>query len=153
MNLWAVVEYVTKYATKAPEGSRALGEVLRSAMDEVSKYSVEGEGVDLMRRSLQKFYARCLGERSYGVFEAVHLGLGLPLVVPMMDVVSLNTWGTRALKTAQQLAEDPGEDVALTWDSKVDKFDKRLAMVRTCFRRESQGATGVGGENEGFGFV
>ena len=83
MNLWAVVEYVTKYATKAPEGSRALGEVLRSAMDEVSKYSVEGEGVDLMRRSLQKFYARCLGERSYGVFEAVRLGLGLPLVIPM----------------------------------------------------------------------
>ena len=43
---------------------RPAAPVLRSAMDEVSKYSVEGEGVDLMRRSLQKFYARCLGERS-----------------------------------------------------------------------------------------
>ena len=108
MNLWSVVEYVTKYATKAPEGSRALGEVLRSAMEEVSKYSVDGEGVDLMRRSLQKFYARCLGERSYGVFEAVHLGLGLPMVIPMMDVVSLNTWGTRALKTARSWRRSRG---------------------------------------------
>ena len=120
MNLWAVVEYVTKYATKAPEGSRGLGEVLRSAMDEVCKYSEGVEGGDLMRRSLQKFYARSLGERSYGVMEAVHLGLGLPLIVPMMDVMPLNTWGTRALKTAQQLAQDDAEDPLLTWDSKVD---------------------------------
>ena len=27
LNLWAVVEYITKYATKAPEGSRRLGGV------------------------------------------------------------------------------------------------------------------------------
>ena len=33
LNLWAVVEYVTKYATKAPKGSQRLGEVLRVAMD------------------------------------------------------------------------------------------------------------------------
>ena len=28
LNLWAVVEYVTKYATKAPKGSRKIKEVL-----------------------------------------------------------------------------------------------------------------------------
>ena len=62
----------------------------------------------------------------------------MPLVILMMDVVSLSTWGTRALKTAQQLAEEPGEDVALTWDSKVDKFDKRLLLVRKRSAREGQ---------------
>ena len=37
LNLWAVVEYVTKYATKAPKGSTRLGEVLRAAVDEVRR--------------------------------------------------------------------------------------------------------------------
>ena len=35
LNLWAVVQYVTKYATKAPKGSRKLQEVLKDAVDEV----------------------------------------------------------------------------------------------------------------------
>ena len=63
LSLWAVVEYVTKYAMKAPKGSKRVGEVLRDAIGEVCKYSVEGEGQDLLRRSLQKFYARTLGGR------------------------------------------------------------------------------------------
>ncbi len=37
LKLWAVVEYVTKYATKAPEGSKRLGEVLKDAVQEVCK--------------------------------------------------------------------------------------------------------------------
>ena len=49
LNLWAVVEYVTKYATKAPKGSRRLGEVLKAAVDEVCKYEQEGTGVDFLR--------------------------------------------------------------------------------------------------------
>ena len=32
LNLWAVVEYVTKYAMKAPKGSKRLGEVLKDAV-------------------------------------------------------------------------------------------------------------------------
>ena len=73
MNLWAVVEYITTYATKAPKGSRRLGQVLRNAVDEVCKYTAEGEGVDLLKKALQKFYSKTLGERDYGIFEAVHL--------------------------------------------------------------------------------
>ena len=41
MNLWAVCEYVTKYATKAPKGTKRLGDVLRAAVDEVCKYEPE----------------------------------------------------------------------------------------------------------------
>jgi hypothetical protein len=69
LNLWAVVEYVTKYATKAPEGSKPLREVLRESVNEVCKYTQEGEPLDLMRQGLQKFYSRTLGGRDYGMFE------------------------------------------------------------------------------------
>ena len=71
LNLWAVVEYITKYAAKAPAGSRTLGDTLRDCVEEVCKYSREGEPLDLLRRSLQKFYARTLGERDYSMFETL----------------------------------------------------------------------------------
>ena len=129
LNLWAVVEYVTKYATKAPEGSKPLREVLRESVNEVCKYTREGEPLDLMRQGLQKFYSRTLGGRDYGMFEAVHVGLGLPSVFPLMPVVTLHTGGVRVLKTEEQLAKT-GRGGSVVWDSKVDKFDKRLEMLR-----------------------
>jgi hypothetical protein len=58
LNLWAVVQYISKYATKAPKGSRRLNEVLHDSVDEVCRYVPEGEGVDFLRRSIQKFFAR-----------------------------------------------------------------------------------------------
>ncbi len=99
LNLWAVVQYVTKYATKAPKGSRRLHELLKDAVDEVCTYVPEGEGNDFLRRSIQKFFARTMGERDFHAFEAVQLGLQLPLVMPLMPVVSLNTAGSRPLKS------------------------------------------------------
>ena len=61
LNLWAVTEYVTKYASKAPKGSRRIHGVLKDAVDEVCTYVPEGEGSDMLRRSIQKFFARALG--------------------------------------------------------------------------------------------
>ncbi len=129
INLYAVVEYVTKYAMKAPKGSRRLGEVLKSAVDEVCKYGKEGEGVDLLQQSLKKVFTRTLGDRDFSLFEAVHLGLGLPQVFDLLPVVSLNTYGTRRLKSRSAL-EKLGDDEDVREDSKVDKFNKRLALVR-----------------------
>ena len=80
-------------------------------------------------KALQKFYSRMLGERDYSLFEAVHVGLGLPLVHSLLPVVSLNTSGGRAVKTAQQLAQC-GPDDAVEWSSKIDHFDNRLQLVR-----------------------
>ena len=54
----------------------------------------------LLKQSLQKVYARTLGGRDFPLFEAVHLGLRLPLVIPLMSTFSLNTGGVRKLKTA-----------------------------------------------------
>ena len=56
MNLWAVCENVTKYATKAPKGTKRMGDVLAAAVDEVCKYEPDNEGVDMLRKSLQKAF-------------------------------------------------------------------------------------------------
>ena len=61
LNLWAVVQYVTKYATKAPKGSRRLQEVLQDSVDEVCRYVPEGEGQDFLRRSFRSFLLGRLG--------------------------------------------------------------------------------------------
>lgn len=116
LNLWAVVQYITKYATKAPKGSRKLQEVLKDAVDEVCTYVPEGEGADFLRRSIQKFFARSLGERDFHAYEAVQLGLQLPLVIPMMPVVSLNTSGPRPLKP-QAVLWGKGDDVPVHYES------------------------------------
>ena len=129
LNMWAVIEYVTKYATKAPKGSKRLGDVLKAAVDEVCKYGKEGAEVDLLRQSLQKVFARTLGDRDFTLFEAVHLGLGLPQVFELLPTVSLNTYGTKLLKP-QHVVAAQGEDEPITYDSKVDKFNKRLAILR-----------------------
>ena len=128
MNLWAVCEYVTKYATKAPKGTKRMGDVLAAAVDEVCKYEPDNEGVDMLRKSLQKVFSKTIGDRDYGIFEAVHLGLRLPLVFSLMDVISLNTSGARVLRSRAAL-RDAGDDAPLTWDSKVDVFDERKERV------------------------
>ena len=47
--------------------------------------------MDLLRQSLQKVFARTLGDRDFHLFEAVHLGLGLPQVFELLPTVTLNT--------------------------------------------------------------
>ena len=130
LNLWAVVQYVTKYATKAPKGSRRLNEVLKDAVDEVCRYVAEGEGADFLRRCIQKFFARMLGERDFHAYEALQLGLQLPTVIPLMPVVSLNTSGARPLKLQCKELGQAGPETPVHWDSRVDKFNKRLQLVR-----------------------
>ena len=139
LNLWAVVEYICKYATKAPEGSRSMSDTLKAAVEEVCKYTKEGEHVDLFRKALQKFYAKSIGERDFGLFEAVHLGLRLPTVFPLMPTISLNTLGSRRMKTGAEMErEGGGDEAAVSWDSKIDKFDKRLAMVRKQYQKAGE---------------
>ena len=120
---------MTKYATKALKGSRRLHDLLKDAVDEVCTYLPEGEGNDFLRRSIQKFFARTMGERDFHAFEAVQLGLQLPLVMPLMPVVSLNTSGSRPLKSWSVL-QSAGHNEPVHYDSRVDKFNKRLQFVR-----------------------
>ena len=84
---------------------------------------------------MQEFYSKALGGRDYGIFEAVHLGLGLPLVLPMMPVENLNTQGLRVFKSDDHLAKS-GPGAAVVWDSRVDKFDRRLELLRVSWSRK-----------------
>ena len=85
-------------------------------MDEVCKYVPEGDGTDFLRRSIQKFFARTMGERDFHAYEALQLGLQLPLVIPLMPVVSVNTSGSRPLKSGSYL-KDLELDAPVHWDS------------------------------------
>ena len=134
MNLWAVVEYVSKYAMKVPGKTKTMREVLRSCIEEVCKYTKDSEGGDLFRKCLQKFYSKSIGGRDYGVFEAVHAGLNLPFVYSLLPVETLNTTGVRVYKSGDALKKAQERGAALTYDSKADKFDKRLSLVREAWR-------------------
>jgi hypothetical protein len=137
LNLWAVVEYVTKYATKSPEGMKSMKDVLKDAVSQVCKYSRDGEPTDYFRKALQKFYAKSVGDRDYSLFEAMRLGLNLPSVVPLMPVVSLNTLGARRFKTPGEMVRETGDSALVAWESKVDKFDRRLELVRRQCKKDA----------------
>ncbi len=64
----------------------------------------------------------------------MHLGLRLPLVIPLLGCVALNTHGTRPLRQIKDVREG-GDDAPVTWDSKIDKFDKRRALVEIARQR------------------
>ena len=74
-----------------------MGDVLRAAVDEVCKFEPDNAGVDMLRKSLQKVFAKTLGDRDYGIFEVVHIGIRLPLVYLLAEAVTLNTSGARVL--------------------------------------------------------
>ena len=91
----------------------------------------------MLRKAVRKTFAKTSCDRDFGIFEAVHLGLRLPLVFSLMEVVSLNTMGVRVLRSRQQV-RDASDHAPLAWDSKVDKFDQRKELVE---RKAGRGRT------------
>ena len=91
----------------------------------------------MVRKAAHQTLATTLGDRGFGIFEAVHLGLRLPLVFYWMEVVSLNTVGVRVLRSRQQV-RDASDHAPVTWDSNVDKFDQRKELVE---RKAGRGRT------------
>ena len=61
LNLWAIIEYVTKYAMETPGKSKPMRDVLIDTMNAVWNYTEEGEPMDSMWTCLQKVYTRTLG--------------------------------------------------------------------------------------------
>ena len=114
-----------------------MAEVLHAAVDEVCKYEPENEGVDLLRKALQKVYSRTLGDRDYGIFEVVHLGLRLPLMFTMLEPVTLNTLGSRVMR--RDALTEPSANAPLFYPSKVDKFDQRLELLNGRWKKSSVG--------------
>ena len=59
----------------------------------------------------------------------MQIGLNLPLVIPLMPVISLNTAGARPLRCYHEL-KDADDDAPVHYDSRVVKFDKRFKLVQ-----------------------
>ena len=68
------------------------------------------------------------------IFEAVSLGLGLPLVLDLMPTMSVNTMGYRKARPQVEINADPaGMNAPLTYGSKLDQFDNRRQLWRKQF--------------------
>ena len=75
LNLWTVLEYLTKYTAKAGRGSKTLGKLFEDVLDKVFQFEFEDGIHDMWRRTIMKFYSRVLGDLIYvrplGIF--IHL--------------------------------------------------------------------------------
>ena len=68
------------------------------------KYTKEGEPVDFLQKSLRKFYTRTLGGRDYTIFEAIFLGLRLPLMLSLMPPSDAQAWRIILVKCNKDVA-------------------------------------------------
>ena len=97
INLWSVLDYLTKYATKPGKGSTNLNALFEDVLQTVYKYETEDGLSDLWRRSIMKFYSRILGDREYTLFEVMHYGLRLPSTLSSFGQpvsVSVSNWSS-----------------------------------------------------------
>ena len=78
INLWSVLEYLTKYTSKVGKATKHLGKLFGDVVATVCQFEEEDGVHDLWRRTIMKFYNRLLGNRDYSLFEVVHFGLRLP---------------------------------------------------------------------------
>ena len=95
LNLWSVLEYLTKYTAKAGKGSKQLGKLVEDVLGKVVDYEMEDGMHDLWRRTIMQLYNRILGDRDYSLFEVVHFGLRLPGVLSGFGEVrsaSVSNW-------------------------------------------------------------
>ena len=76
LNLWSVLDYLTKYTAKAGTGSKQLGTLFESVLQQVQEWENEDGYHDLWRRTIMKFYNRIIGDRDDSLFEVLHSGLG-----------------------------------------------------------------------------
>ena len=65
LNLWSVLEYLTKYTAKGGQASRHLGRVFEEVLGEIFQWDLEDGVRDMWRRTIMKFYSRILGDRDY----------------------------------------------------------------------------------------
>ena len=78
INLWSVLEYLTKYTAKAGKSSKKLGTLFADVVEKMLDFEQEDGIKDFWRKTVMKFYSRVVGDRDYSLFETVHFGMGLP---------------------------------------------------------------------------
>ena len=111
LNLWAVLEYLTKYATKLGTGTSSLQKTFAHVVQIVEDFETEDGLRDLWRTAVMKFYSRAIGGRDFSLLETVHYGLRLPNTVSNFGPVrtlSLSGWPTVRTRRDLQLQAPTG---------------------------------------------
>ena len=130
LNLWAVLDYLTKYNAKAGKGSKKLAHVFSEVLDQICTWDTDNGLHDLWRRMIFKCYSRVLGGRDYSLLETMHYGLRLPATISSfgnVKGVSVSNWS--ALKHRQQIKFAKAGD-RVTHYTKLELFDRRALLAR-----------------------
>lgn len=130
LNLWAVLDYLTKYNAKAGKGSKKFAHVFTEVLDQICTWDTDNGLHDLWRRMIFKCYSRVLGGRDYSLLETMHYGLRLPPAVSNVGhvkSVSVSSWSS--LKHKMQIKHAEGHDRVTNY-TKLESFDRRLALAR-----------------------
>jgi len=130
INLWSVLEYLTKYTAKAGEPTRHVGALFEDVVHRVVSFEEEDGTHDLWRRAIMKFYNQMLGNRDYTLLEVLHFGLRLPGVASALGRVrdvSVSQWS--ALRRGGDFARlSPGDRCTLR--NKLELFGARGMLTR-----------------------
>ena len=129
INLWSVLEYLTKYTAKVGKATKHLGKLMEDVVNNVCEWVPE-DGHDLWRRTIMKFYTRLLGNRDYSLFEVAHFGLRLPGVLSSfgaVDSVGISNWSSVKRGRALQFTQAHERCTNL---SKLEIFNHRSSFER-----------------------
>ena len=130
LNLWAVLDYLTKYAGKAGEGSVHLGVLFDEVLKKLNQFEQEDGISDLWRRTIMKFYSKIIGDRDYSLLEVMHFGLRLPPILSNFgDVENASVSNATVVKTGRALQFLKNSD-RVTYLSKLEKFNERIGYPR-----------------------
>ena len=130
LNLWAVLEYLTKYATKLGTGTSSLQKTFAHVGQIVEDFETEDGLRDLWRTAVMKFYSRAIGGRDFSLLETVHYGLRLPNTLSNFGpvrTVSLSGWTTVRSRRDLQLQAPTGR---ATYLNKIELFNARGQLKR-----------------------
>ena len=128
INLWSVLEYLSKYTAKIGKATHHIGKLFGDVAATVCEFEHEDGVHDLWRRTIMKFYSKLIGNRDYTLFEVVHFGLRLPGVLHSfgpVESVSLSNWAS--VKQGRSMAMTPAGDRA-TYRSKLELFNQRADL-------------------------
>ena len=131
LNLWSVLEYVTKYNAKAGAGSKRLATVFEDVLVNICEWEREDGLHDLWRRAIMKSYNQILGGRDYSLLETMHFGLRLPRTRSSfgnVDNISVSNWAP--LKRGAALQFSTSTDRA-SHRSRIELFNERCNLNRS----------------------
>ena len=131
INLWSVLEYLSKYTAKVGKATQHLGKLFGNVVETVCSFESEDGIHDLWRRTIMKFYSKLIGNRDYSLFEVAHFGLRLPGVLSSfgpVESITVSNWASLKRGKAFQSTKP---DARVTHLNKLELFDNRQFLKRS----------------------